>query len=729
MCYASEFSFVRHEIHGNNSTSHRLLNVFSPAIITRPDPSATSTARAKNIAKFTAAAVAFGVPPEEVFERHDFEGGMAGMVKVAGCVVAIEKVAGRKRIGDKAEGEGMIGKIDAKTDVTTAAARGVEAKRRPVITPSTQPTPQVASKSSSSTAVAGPATSVYTTHPVGSASTPNLLGTRVGSPSGSPSVNANVDVGHATSQTTPSVQGVMKQKQVLQIQKQKHQKRWSPPGLPTLRSASPVDEGRRVSGESEREMVLENGDDVFGPMEFVDGTAPISFQRTGARSSTASSQATDTTNAYSSLFDHRSSMHTRYGTIPTVTTDATSLGTDPPSLTRTEASALAADLDAATAGNVLYRPRSAGAIMPSGGGEESPRRRDRKVSDGLGVADLSRVAEETDEGSVGRRAPAPAPLPRPPSRDRSPPIRLGKGKWPDDFMNAFQYPMRGSPPQIPEGGGEGERKGVDNPTSLSGSPPRQRVRRPSTSVDLTAGASSEAVEPILPLGRLRRRSSRHSVDVLLPKEIALAIGRDSSPPSSRDSSTPSPGPTTSGGSRQPALRRSSTRNYAPRTTSPGHDRSTPEASVPVPVPFPRSKSGEHSPLTAHPSSSGTLHGELAPGALLSTAGVAARPPYQRARHRSEMDKRSSFDDQPAQRLARRSRFESMVNLGGTSDVSKGETSLIGGMDGSAVRQCLVVKEEGKPLTRYVSFVTQTLALALALLDVQWSSEVLTSITI
>ena len=44
----------------------------------------------------------------------------------------------------------------------------------------------------------------------------------------------------------------------------------------------------------------------------------------------------------------------------------------------------------------------------------------------------------------------------------------------------------------------------------------------------------------------------------------------------------------------------------------------------------------------------------------------------------------------------------MVNLGGANDLSKGETSLVGGMDGSAVRKCLVVKEEGKPLTRYVS---------------------------
>lgn len=254
-----------------------------------------------------------------------------------------------------------------------------------------------------------------------------------------------------------------------------------------------------------------------------------------------------------------------------------------------------------------------------------------KVSDGLGVADLLRVAKETDEVSVGRRASAPAPLPEWRSRDRSPPIR--KGKWPDEFLSAFQYPVRGVPPQIPEGGGEGERKGLDSPTSLSKSA-RQYRRRPSKSVDLTAGASSEAVEPISPMGRPRRQSSRHSADVLLPKEVSLGIGRESTPPS--------------------------------------------------------------------------LHGQLAWGALQSAADAATRPPFQDARDRLEMGKESSFEDQSEWRLARRSRSEEVINLGETRGFS-GERSL---MIRSAVSQRLVVKEEGKPPTRYVSFVIRALALAL-----------------
>ncbi|KAF8524190.1 hypothetical protein JB92DRAFT_2881468 [Gautieria morchelliformis] len=641
------------------------LNAVSLALVCRPDPSATSSARAANLAKFAAAAMAFGVPPDAMFERRDLEGGITGLARVAKCVMALERLAGERAMGDKAGEELVKDRAEAK----------------PGAPPSPSPGSRTVTKSPSSAAVGSPSAIVYTVHSVGSASTPNLPATGGVSPTGS-SAKATVLAGRAVSPASPSMPGIMRQKQMTQIQKQKHQKRWSPTALPTVKSSSPADDEGRVSREHNREgdMELQGEDeDVFGPMEFVDGTVPLSPQRVGARSSIASSsQATDTTNAHSSLLDPRLSMHTRYGTIRTMTTDATSLGTDVPSLTRTEASAVAADLDMGAA-NVPYRSRSAGAIMPNGGGEESPRRRDRKASDVAAVVDLSRVAEEADEGSVLHCGPPPSPA-----------IRLGKGKWPDDFMSVFQYPARGSPPQIPEGVGEGEQ--LDSPTSASGSPPRQRVRRPSNSVELT---SSEAAEQISPLGRTRRRSSR-SVDVLLPKEVSLAIGRDSSPSSSRDSSTPSPGPATPGGSRQPIGRRS--RTYAPRTTSPEHDRSAADASIPVP--FPRSVSGEHSPLATLLSSSETLQGDILPAATGFTADTTTPPPYQRTRHRSELDKRSSFDDQPAQRLAGRSRFESMVNLGGANDFSKGETSLIGGMDGSAVRKSLVVKEEGKLATHY-----------------------------
>jgi hypothetical protein len=74
-----------------------------------------------------------------------------------------------------------------------------------------------------------------------------------------------------------------------------------------------------------------------------------------------------------------------------------------------------------------------------------------------------------------------------------------------------------------------------------------------------------------------------------------------------------------------------------------------------------------------------------------------------------MDKelRSSFDDHPGQPFAGRSRYESMA----ATESSKAESSQMGGMDGSAVRKTLVVKEEGKPATHYVSYPFNLLSLA------------------
>ncbi|KAF8577988.1 hypothetical protein K439DRAFT_1530932 [Ramaria rubella] len=490
------------------------------------------------------------------------------------------------------------------------------------------------SKSPSSIAVTS---SVYTGPTVSSASTPNLL------------------VARSTSPSSPK------------------QKRWSPPapGLPTVRSASPS-ESEKLR-ERERKSQEEEEGDVFGPMEGV-----TSQQRVGARASTtsrtsvaSSSQTSDTTNAYSSLLDYR--LSTRYGTIRTMTTEATSLGTDAPSLTRTEASSAAASVAAAAAAgdkDLPMRTRSKrsslpGTPAPSNPLDESPRRRDRKVSDGLGVVDLSRVAEETDEGSVARRLP-----PNSPSSNKPPPIRLGKGKWPDDFMNAFES-ARPNPAEVLEGNGGG-RRSLDSPTS----PSKHRMARTSNSVDLSL--SLETIEPISPLALPRRRSSRNNTDALLPREV--------SPSPSRDSLTPSP---VSGGVRQPVLRRSTTRAYVPRATC--EERSAPDASVPFPK-------AEGSTLAALPSSSETLHGE----SYTESPADSTKPLYQRTRHRSEMDKerRSSFGDQTGQKPTGRSRYESMVNLGGNNDFPKGETSLIGGMDGSAVRKPLVVKEEGKAPTHY-----------------------------
>jgi hypothetical protein len=52
---------------------------------------------------------------------------------------------------------------------------------------------------------------------------------------------------------------------------------------------------------------------------------------------------------------------------------------------------------------------------------------------------------------------------------------------------------------------------------------------------------------------------------------------------------------------------------------------------------------------------------------------------------------------------RRARIESMVNLGvGSSNASASDLLSRDSFDGIAVRQTLIVREQGKPLTRFVS---------------------------
>ena len=79
----------------------------------------------------------------------------------------------------------------------------------------------------------------------------------------------------------------------------------------------------------------------------------------------------------------------------------------------------------------------------------------------------------------------------------------------------------------------------------------------------------------------------------------------------------------------------------------------------------------------------------------------------RGRFQSEIDGSSSrrrprpqsYDDAGAK--PRRSRFESMVNLGAASGTASA-SDLMPRNEGSAVRQTLIVKEDGKLSTQFVS---------------------------
>ncbi|KAF9006142.1 hypothetical protein BDQ17DRAFT_1423841 [Cyathus striatus] len=380
----------------------------------------------------------------------------------------------------------------------------------------------------------------------------------------------------------------------------------------------------------------------------------------GYRQSVASSAMTDNTvtTVVSSILDSPRNMNggnSKFGTIRTVTTDLTS---EMPSMTRTEGSAIAED---------MARKRST---------DFSPRpSRERKAS-GAAVVDLSRVAEETDESvsSKGRSRHNPKSK----SVEEKPhAVHLGKGKWPDDFLDVFQKPSQARP--IPtQSTSRDEEDDVfgssSNITARSISPPKKLAIT-------EAGRRNES--PRRPTHR-----ARHSVDapVLAPRDSLLR--RDASPDGALSSS---PG-------RGVMLRRHSTkpnmtyRNgvYVPRNNlddardSDGDSR----------VPFPRTNSIEHASGSPHSST-------------CEPTPVPNERPRLRGRFQSDIEgstakrnRPSSYDDLGTKPL--RSRFESMVNLGGQDSGTPSASDLMprNPVDGHAVRKILVVREDGKPPTHF-----------------------------
>ncbi|KAI8974517.1 Pkinase-domain-containing protein [Trametes punicea] len=441
---------------------------------------------------------------------------------------------------------------------------------------------------------------------------------------------------------------------------------------PPLRShlrARPVVE--RVSvADSTRASV---GDSIIGSLaESME--IPVSM-----RQSQASSNMTEST-AFSSLLEPprspTSSHGNKFGTIRTVTTEATSLApSEPSSITRTEGSSLAASF------KEDGRKRSI----------DSPTRpsRERRPSE-TAIVDLSRVVEESEDGLASTRGAKSKDEKREPERARSPlrgtpvPIKLGKGKWPDDFigLDTFQAPKS----SIFD---DDDSASASIHTPLSVSPPRSKLVFASRS-------PNESVESLPQFSRRPTHRARHSVDTpgLLPKDALLR--RDSSPEAGAS-------PT-----RRVILRRSSSKAAANRNGIyiPRKEGSASPDESDAAVPFPRSVSGEHST----PPSAGLVFPSSSPNDSktdLSTAQAAERPRLPRGRFQSEIDAASSrrkprpnsYDDYGAK--PRRSRFESMVNLGvASSNASASDLMSRDSYDGSAVRQTLIVREDGKAPTQF-----------------------------
>ena len=452
-----------------------------------------------------------------------------------------------------------------------------------------------------------------------------------------------------------------------------------PRGREDVRPSVPPRSPLRVRPVAERVSVADStrasvGDSIIGSLaESVEFPVPIAM-----RQSQASSNLTDTT-MFSSLLEPPRSpgSHNKFGTIRTVTTDVTSLApSESPSITRTEGSSMAPSFKDES------RIRSI----------DSPSRpsRERRPSE-TAIVDLSRVVEEAEDSATSRTRSdkTESDKARAPFKGAPIPIKLGKGKWPDDFIGVDSFQASKSP--FLDDDDESLSAPVHTPLSVS--PPRSKLA-------FSARSPNESVESLPQFPRRPTHRARHSVDTpgLLPKDQLLP--RDSSP----DASGSPP--------RRIVLRRSSSkapgnRNgvYIPRREG----SASPEDGSDGAVPFPRTVSGEHST----PPGAGFVFPSASPDGSktdLNGASGGDRPPrLLRGRFQSEVDaagsrrkpRPNSFDEYGAK--PRRSRFESMVNLGvGSSNASASDLMSRDSYDGSAVRQTLIVREDGKAPTQFVS---------------------------
>ena len=625
----------------------RLLNKLRPHTIARADSREDGFIRTSNVTKFLASCSSQGVPSEDLFHRDDLiESTPESLARVARTVISVVKVVEFPVVDSSKVLTGQNKKTSGPTDTQSGPyGYGTTSRAASSVPNLFQP----------STSPSGPATP---SRKRWSPPSPNLPTVRSASPSSGDSSRTNAKIGNKNGRPTAIADQA---------------KNFVPPVLPG--EPPPLTPRSLLRAPSKNKPANKDGN-VFSiskspnfspePISYVESTAPLvaksSAQRSvpeaDARQSMVSSTATDTSD-YSSLLDfHKSN---KFGTIRTMTTEATSFApSDMPSYTRTEASSVAASL----LSDEMGRKRGVG--------------RERKPSEAA-VVDLSRVAEERPEDIASRPNSKAGPTSDKgkghsdrtsdaPSPER---IYLGKGKWPDDFPDVFQGRTPPIPIKSPGRGNPDSSLSRHSPISIS--PPKKLAI-------IGASRRNDSLDSV-PWRPAHR--ARHSVETaaLAPKESLLR--RDISPDG-----------VSSPGSRV-VLKRTSTNqrkgaHFQP-TTTPESKNDEP------PVPFPRSISGENGSPSPVPSSDGQ------PGSDND------RPRQYRGRFQSEIEgmssrmraRPSSYDD--LGNKPRRTRFESMVNLGvGSSNASASDLLSRDSLDGSAVRQTLIVREEGKPPTHFVS---------------------------
>lgn len=608
------------------------MNKLRPGTIQRVDPRDDGFKRTTNVNKFLSACSAQSVPADECFYKDDLiEATPESLARVARAIISVVKVVEAPAV-DRSKvitGQGHHG--TSKKDVLQG-----EMYAQSTFSRATASVPNLSlAQLQRSASPASPTPASPSTRKRWSPPEPQLPTLRSASPSEGGSGTDSTRTGH-NGQTTPGLNGngngngngrtTLVAKEV----------------PPTLTPRSPL------RAQSERDQSVSRSPDPFKAARAESISPSVgSFPESPARQSMVSNTTTEMSR-YSSLLDARngfSSDQGKFGTMRTATTEATSL--DMPSFTRAEGSAVAASL------SVAEEARKRG---------EEPGRRQRKPSEAA-MADLAGVAEERPEDMAGRPAPA-----RNFSADRAAAlerVHLGKGKWPDDFIDVFP---QGRTRPIPIKPIERERQ-EHSPSPASISPPRKLAY-------ISANRRSESTEAI---PRRPSHQPRHSLDtsVLAPKESVLR--RDISPDG------------ISGPSPRVVLRRVSTKTGAPRSSSlvPRGDLDE-GRSTDSPVPFPRSASGDASPLSEGPADNND------------------KPRQHRGRFQSDIEgsrrkERPDSFDEMGNKKPRRGRFESMANLGVvSSNASASDILSRDSIDGSG-RQSLIVREPGKPPTHFVSY--------------------------
>ncbi|KAL5531353.1 hypothetical protein ACEPAG_4230 [Sanghuangporus baumii] len=689
----------------------QLANKLRPGAIPRVDPYEDGFKSSSNATKFLAAAAGpFGIPASELFERDDLiKSTPDALFRVARAIVAVVARAGEDAAAERVARKILLGGGQAKEGKQpTNSPYGTRAKGASSSTPNLSTLQRSASPSALSSSP-GLRRKVKRWSPPSPA-----LSTVAGEDTGSGTVSPE----RANSSKAGSTSGKRSKTKSKERQKEGDGSRSGSGAsanteIQSARGRLPLkekleDESALATDSGSDSDVEEDAHEKFydaashhkmhstlsiapavppkpsaiPPVPPIPGRVSLASETTQTTQSTAPSSLLAASRPRDSTGGYRAS--TQFGTIRTATTVATSVA---PSENYRGDVSVRGSASEASASVSLWDEISSGSAQSSGFAVASsllkkPQLRDRRPSEAA-IIDLSRVAEEAEDGTAAAAGassgePALGPKRRPQA------IQLGKGKWPDDFVQAFNP---GSPPRSSPGSGSGiafhraEAERVLSSSPLAASPPRLA----SHLLQNAEGNDSAESLPQLPQRRPLHRP-RHSIDapVLRPKE----------PPFVRDRDNSNGGPEGASPSRIIPKRTSSANRhgvYVPRSDSASPNPS-PDASVSTRVPFPRAVSGEH-PMNAEIS------------ATTAAASAAQQSRYSRGRFQSDVDAGSrrrprpnSYDELGAK--PHRSRIESMVSIGGASSSNFSASDIRSSMDGSAMRKTLIIKDEGKPTTHF-----------------------------